>query len=439
MALLTGRPTLEGVLLQTAVNSPTIYWLQSQISKQGTGVIPGYPYPRFDPGRSAPRLALFNAHDLIAVTDELREALDRDPRWERTVSEPPYAVFHLKDIDPHYVRVPRYEPVLLETDAWKRAFHRWFATDSVLDVPLVAAHSVPPAEHGRFASSSASPTELARRPIEARCRIDERIDHLEIRFTTSCPGLPHWIAVSYFPNWKAEGASGPFLASPGFMLVFPEGPEVRLSFRRIAVDWLGLGLSGAGLGLCLVRRREPGFQSEPSGAVARALTAAHPWLLGIGVFGVCAVTVWHAARDLGPSYFFARGWLAFEAEDYAASQRSFERARWLGGDSETAANASFFRAASLLRAGDPAAALEGYEEVIAEFPDSSWVSESHYHVGLCLRQLGRPGEARERFEFVVSSYPGDRWAGFAAEQIEQLGPSAGPMPVPPDSPPTSAP
>ncbi len=418
MALLSGRPTLEGVLLQTAVNSPTIYWLQSQISKQGTGVIPGYPYPPFDPGLSAPRLALYNAHDLIAVTEELKAALAGDPRWERTLDQPPYAIFRLKDADPHYVRVPRHEPVLLETRQWKRDFHRWFASDALLDVPLVAAWSVPQEERARFTLSSGSPTELPRRPIEERCEIDERVEHLEIAFTTGCPGLPHWIAVSHFPNWKAEGAAGPFLASPGFMLVFPESREVRLSYRRTAVDWAGLGLSAVGLGVCLVRRRQPGFESEPGGALARALDAAHPWLLGVGVVGVAVVTLWNAARDLGPSFLYARGWEQFRAEDYAAAERTFERAMWLGGDSETAANAAFFRAASRFRAGDPEAALAGYEEVIERFPDSVWIAESHYHAGLCLRRLDRPREARERLELVVSRFPGNRWADLAAEQLE---------------------
>ena len=58
---LAGRATLEGVLLQTAVNSPFIYWIQSQISKQGTGVIPGYSYPTVDSARGTKRLELFNA------------------------------------------------------------------------------------------------------------------------------------------------------------------------------------------------------------------------------------------------------------------------------------------------------------------------------------------------------------------------------------------
>jgi hypothetical protein len=420
MALLTGRATLEGVLLQTATTSPYIYWLQSQISKLGTGIIPGYSYPDFDPGRAAPRLALFNARDLIALTSELKTALDGDARWERSFVQEPYAIYRLRDAEPHYVRVPRFEPVLLESPQWKRDFHRWFATDAALDVPLVAARSVPEGDRALFPQRSASPVDLPRVPVDAVCSIEERIDHLAIEFTTSCPGRPHWISVSYFPNWRAEGARGPFLASPGLMLVVPDGPRVRLVFGRIAVDWLGIGLSALGIGVCLagVRAR---VWAEPSGAWARTLDAAHPWLLAGGLAAVVLLSGWHAVRSHGANYLFARGRAAFDAEDYAEAARDLGRARRIGPHASHAADATFYRAASLLRMAEPARALEGYEEVIAEYPDSIWVAESHYHVGLCLVQLGRPEEAAARFRYVLERHPASIWARYAREQLANLG------------------
>jgi len=420
LPLLSGRATHEGVLLQTAVTSPFIYWLQSQISKQGSGVIPGYSYPTLDLARATPRLQLFNVSDMIAVTPEVTTALDADPRWERIFSSPPYVIFHLKDADRHYVRVPRYHPVLVETRQWKKDFHRWFATDAALDVPIVAASHVPAAERARIPLVSRSPSELPHEPLTANCRVDERVDHLAIEFTTTCPKLPHLISVSHYPNWQVEGASHVFLASPAFMLVFPDHHHVRLTFRRIAVDWFGIIFSVVGLGLCLVPARRPLAATVPSGATAHVLTAAQPYLIRGMVIAILAITSWNVARDLGPSYYYQRGWKAFEKQDYVTARRRFERAIFLGGASNTAADATFFRAASLLRAGNPAAALVGYQAVIDEFPDSIWVAESHYHVGLCLRQLGRLNEAKERFRYVITTYPGNRWVCFSDEQLREL-------------------
>ena len=420
LPLLAGRPTLEGVLLQTAVTSPPIYWLQSQISKQGSGVIPGYSYPTMDLMHATPRLALFNVSDMIAVTPEVTSQLAGDPHWERTFHQAPYSVFHLKNADGHYVRVPRYRPVVLETERWKRDFVRWFSTDSMLEVPVVAAASVPPEDRAHFPLVSRSALDLPRERLPEDCRIEEHLDHFAIDFTTTCPGVPHVIGVSYYPNWHVEGARRAYLVSPAFMLVFPDGPHVRLVFRRIAADWLGIAASLLGLGLCLAALARPATAAEPSPAPTAALDAVRPWALGFGIVFVVIATTWNVTRDYGASFFYQRGWNAFAAQDYRTAMWNFSRAIELGGESSTAADGTFFRAASLLRSGDPAGALAGYRAVIERFPDSIWVAESHYHVGLCLRQLGRRREAKARFRYVMVTYPGNRWAGFAAEQFREL-------------------
>ncbi|HWP66230.1 MAG TPA: 6-pyruvoyl-tetrahydropterin synthase-related protein [Candidatus Limnocylindria bacterium] len=420
LPLLTGRPTLEGVLLQTAVNSPFIYWLQSQVSKQGSGVIPGYPYPSFDAPRATPRLALYNASDWITITPEIEKPLLKDPRWERTFHEPPYSIFHLKELDPHYVRVPKFRPVLMDTDDWKHDFHRWFANDAALDVPLVLGKSVPAALRSQFPLTTTSPTVLPREPITKRCEIEERLDHLQIEFTTTCPGEPHWIAVSYFPNWRVEGAQHVFLASPAFMMVIPDGPHVTLRFQRIGADYLGLVLSALGVLACVAVRPLRTLAPALDARLERVLTAAHPWLLWGGIVVVVCVTMLSVARDWGPQYFYNRGWKAFSSNDYVASQRDFEWAILLGGKTNTAADATFFRAASLLRQNRFAEAMEGYKDVVRRFENSIWVAESEYHVGLCLRHLGRIDEALQKFQYVIDTYPGNRWAGFAAEQQAQI-------------------
>src|SRR5207253_8516759 len=66
--------------------------LQSEISVAVTGVIPGYPYPTVNPQRGTLRLDLFNAQDLLAITPTVKDALAKDPRWERTFDLPPYAI-----------------------------------------------------------------------------------------------------------------------------------------------------------------------------------------------------------------------------------------------------------------------------------------------------------------------------------------------------------
>jgi len=79
------------------------------------------------------------------------------------------------------------------------------------------------------------------------CEIEENIGIEEINFTTNCVGKPHIISISYFPNWKVEGAKKIYLVSPSFMLVIPNKKNVRLYYDETLADLLGKFLSYLGV------------------------------------------------------------------------------------------------------------------------------------------------------------------------------------------------
>lgn len=63
--------------------------------------------------------------------------------------------------------------------------------------------------------------------------------HNIIRFTTNKVGEPHRIKTSWFPNWKAYGADGPWQVTPSFMLVIPTQKNVELKFEDTWAETLG--------------------------------------------------------------------------------------------------------------------------------------------------------------------------------------------------------
>jgi hypothetical protein len=414
------RATLEGVLLQTPVTSPFVYYIQSEISKAGTGVIPGYPYPAVNAPRGTRRLDLFNARDVLTVTPVVKDALDKDPRWEKKFNLPPYAIYRRVGTDGKYVRVPKYEPVLLETTRrrWKKDFHRWFSNDAALDTPLIAGHLLSEEEKARFTHRAQSPIQMPHVPIDRQCEITERIDHMQIEFTTTCPGVAHWISMSYYPNWHVDGADRVYLASPAFMLVIPDGPRVRLHFDRIGADWAGILASLAGFTLAVVSFRKLSY--APSALEATTIRSIHPWAVVVLSIAVLLVTTFNAVRTTAPPTIYMRGWKAFEKQDYTTAIYYFQWAKWLGGETPQAAEATFFRAASMLRSNRIPEALEGYRDVVENYSESIWVPEAEFHMGLCLRRLERFHEAKAMFRRVMVAYPGNRWAGFADEHMREL-------------------
>jgi len=67
-------------------------------------------------------------------------------------------------------------------------------------------------------------------------------------------GFPHLVKVSYFPNWKATGADGPYLVAPSLMLVIPTESEVVIEFQNTWAEWLGWALTLGGLAALTVPR-----------------------------------------------------------------------------------------------------------------------------------------------------------------------------------------
>jgi len=47
------------------------------------------------------------------------------------------------------------------------------------------------------------------------------------------------VKVSYFPNWHASGADGPWRVTPNLMVVVPTSHDVTLSYGRSGADYLG--------------------------------------------------------------------------------------------------------------------------------------------------------------------------------------------------------
>jgi hypothetical protein len=65
------------------------------------------------------------------------------------------------------------------------------------------------------------------------------------------------VKVSYFPNWTASGADGPYRVSPNLMVVIPTDTEVALSYGWSTPEIAGWGLTAAGLVALLLLARAP--------------------------------------------------------------------------------------------------------------------------------------------------------------------------------------
>ena len=98
-------------------------------------------------------------------------------------------------------------------------------------------------------------------PIEPVALPEAVVSNVEINeqslsFDVDRTGVPVLVKVSYFPNWEADGAEGPYRIGANMMVVVPTSNHVELNYGRTGVDYLTMLLSLLGVVLCFVWRRQ---------------------------------------------------------------------------------------------------------------------------------------------------------------------------------------
>jgi 6-pyruvoyl-tetrahydropterin synthase related domain len=250
----TGHPTMEGVHYESSLSTPFHFVLVSETADRPFNPIPTLPYRQFDLRRGIEHMRLFDIRYYVTWSKRAHEAALRLPELRHVKDIGQFSIFELHSAQ---VAIPKYRPVILEGGDWTVQNLKWFTFPGDLDVPLV---NEGPPSWNRVDGSTQHPPRVPLK--DGGAEIQATMGDGEIRFTTQAIGEPHWIRTSYFPNWKAEGAIGPYLASPSLMMVIPTQSHVVLRYERTWAEWSGLVVSVGAVGLLAVpytRRRIAGI------------------------------------------------------------------------------------------------------------------------------------------------------------------------------------
>ena len=98
-------------------------------------------------------------------------------------------------------------------------------------------------------------TALTPVPLEPVVISNVNIGEESVRFSVDKIGVPVLVRVSYFPNWKVDGATGPYRVAPNMMVVIPTSTTVNMHYGWNMIDYVAYLLSFAGIAWIVVTRR----------------------------------------------------------------------------------------------------------------------------------------------------------------------------------------
>ena len=253
----SNKSVMESLLLESSLTFPFFYYIQKEMSQDAWW--PGFPIemPSFDPDSGVESLRLYNVQYFIASSKETKDALDVNDRFHPLKEIGEFKVYAINE-DSRYVEVPRREPVLVITDNWKQFSYDWFSSD-YRETPLVFSPTVDEYDLSRFRivvmdkplriqknedtqvfyPENITQALKSSQKIETDCTVTETLHEEELLINTNCINQPLLVKVSYFPNWRVEGAEKIYIASPSLMLIFPEKETIRIYYGETLADKIG--------------------------------------------------------------------------------------------------------------------------------------------------------------------------------------------------------
>lgn len=267
--------SMEGVYFESAATTPYHFLMQSELSKRPSRPQRDLPYRDLDVAMGVEHMKLMGVKYYMVFSEDAKVAARTNPDLQLVDTIGPWPV-NYTDNNQQVSRERNWEvykvsgsatvapldylPAVMTgakpgAKAWQALGVKYFEDPDQWDVPRAGSG---PDNWPRVRAGAAN---APRRPVDpvSVSRIRQTDDR--ISFDVDRVGVPVLVKTSYFPNWQASGAKGPYRVTPNQMVVIPTKKHVELHFGMTPVDYLGNGLTVLGLGLAVtfvvidVRRR----------------------------------------------------------------------------------------------------------------------------------------------------------------------------------------
>jgi hypothetical protein len=248
--------SMEGLLFESSTTTPYHFLNQAELSAGPSEPEVGLPYGTLNVTLGVQHLQLLGVKYFIAETSQVEQEAAADPNLQLVAKTGPWT-YNYDGADTHttwdiylikdspLVAPLANDPVVLSgvqpgPASWLGSATKegpalsWYTDPSKWNVELAQSG---PADWPRTAVSDIHPTvkHAGTTKVTAVSQTDSSIS-----FHVSRVGTPVLVKVSYFPNWHASGADGPWRVTPNLMVVVPTSHDVTLSYGASSANYLGL-------------------------------------------------------------------------------------------------------------------------------------------------------------------------------------------------------
>jgi hypothetical protein len=246
----------EGLFFEAAGTTPYHFISAAALSKQSSNPVRELRYDNNDAAKGVRYLQELGVRYYMAFTTEAINSAATQPALLEVARSGPWVVYEVEASD--WVVPMKRQPVVVnkrdgdQRERWLELGSSWFqrgeewAATPVADGPDAWQRIDVAVDLDRRVGEPGDPS----RNVDIVTPVQE-IDVVDlpevtisnfkrgqesVSFTVDKVGVPVLVRVSYFPNWKVDGADGPYRAAPNMMVVVPTSNDVRLHYSSATID-----------------------------------------------------------------------------------------------------------------------------------------------------------------------------------------------------------
>jgi len=271
--------SMEGLYFESSTTTPFHFINQKEMSTNCSCAQRNLPYGSFDLALGIKHMQLLGVRYYLADTQKAIDAAVQQPELTEVAVSGPWHVYEIADTplvepltnepavvtthnsglewtygtsDPHTApKDDKGNPILANGPAMT-----WYLDPTRWNVFLAADG---PSSWTRVKDGETPPA----RPVDAPKVSNITTGTDSIDFDVERVGSPILVKASYFPNWKVDGADGPYRVTPNLMVVIPTAKHVHLHYGNTSVEYIAYLLTLLGIALAIVLARRPAVAMPP--------------------------------------------------------------------------------------------------------------------------------------------------------------------------------